>query len=425
MSTMNKPKPLMKAGIPINIDNPNLIIIPKSKPKTNSIPKTTRKCKDCKVTKDINDFEPIGEKGYRKTKCIDCTTIGPVINSGSNSKDNKHGELLNEKLEAALVKFTSINDTSVTMGGKVEDIYKEMNKIYKTMEEEEKIRKEENTRRIIREVELHNGINSVTENINNLVNYIQIDKKQTVEFMNKIDEKVDKMSGIYKTNKDDMMLLLEGIEGKHEEILKVISEGKSSSELLQEQTELLTELRSDIENSNKMYLEKHLKLEVELFNMKNDLNNNIEIIAKKIKTKNDNESNTISRTIRSRSPTRTTKSKMVDMPTPPRSPKNKYDESDTSMSGIETPISDQSSEITTPTGELTESSSKLKSKYSIGIVSIDEIKELSDEELKKLINSVGRSASNYKGNKEKKQVYNIVRTNLNNLQAENKSRKQK
>jgi hypothetical protein len=76
------------------------------------------------------------------------------------------------------------------------------------------------------------------------------------------------------------------------------------------------------------------------------------------------------------------------------------------------------------TEETVESSSKLKTKYSISIVPINEIKILDDDELKKLINSVGSLTSHYKGIKDKKPVYNTLRTNLNNLQNENKSRKQ-
>lgn len=79
---------------------------------------------------------------------------------------------------------------------------------------------------------------------------------------------------------------------------------------------------------------------------------------------------------------------------------------------------------TKQTEETVESSSKLKTKYSISIVPIKEIKALDDNELKKLINSVGTLTSRYKGIKDKKPVYNTVRTNLNNLQNENKSRKQ-
>ena len=421
--------------IPVKITK-QPILVPKNIPNissegTNNITNTSRKCKSCLKEKDLEEFDKIGKekegkKTYRKTSCIECLSgktevIKPSVKN--NPINVEHNSLINNKLEEYMTKFTTISETSISLNDKVSEIYNGIDKISKMMSEEE-------IRRRNKELELHNKINEMANNMTVLMTFIERDKKQTVDLVTTIDNKFDKLYETYERNHKDIQDFIEDVENNHKQILIKISNGEKPIELLKEQTALITTVKNEMNNSNEVFLERQAKVESNLSNMKIALENNMKIMTQSVKERDVKEKEDRIKST-SRSPNRTIernaiiskRSRSPDLTSASiKSNESDYEDfseserSDQSLSGYITP------EIG---NDLEDNTGRLTSIYTKSIIPIDEIKSWDDEKLDKAKRAAASAASNYKTKKNMKDVYKIARTNTDNLRKEVSDRKGK
>jgi hypothetical protein len=321
-----------------------------------------RKCLDCKITKDENEFAAIGTKGRRRRTCVECYRPPTPV----------------PKVQGTTTILNNMTNTMNNLGTNINEVNNYLGLLNRSLIEEAAYRRR-------KEVEDQRMLEGLTRNLQAVTTLVEDIPRQTNDLLTPITGRINEIAETVETNREDANELINEMGERFNEIRQIVNNLTNTlpnntdirrlEELLGDQAENIDAVRAEVLNGNTVLGQNQANLATDFEAFKTEINNNFRNLA--------------------RIPLTTTR---VQSP------------------AISPPIT----QPITPTGRSPQGGNK----YSEAVVAIDLIRILSDDDLERTIKNLARLSSHYKGKQDKIETFQIIRANLENLRNEKSVRQQ-